>query len=91
MKGEERDSFDIVDHLIGKDIRNDEEEVQDANIEKYNTLDNIRIDANTMGELDNLNVDACEFVVENVKTKIEPLVKQEGEFFYCDQCGQCEY
>jgi hypothetical protein len=60
--------------------------VQEENIEKHTTLDDIRIDTNTMGELDNLNVDACEYVVKNVKTKIEPLVKQEGEFFYCDQC-----
>jgi hypothetical protein len=33
------------------------------------------------------DVDACEYVVKNVKTKIKPLVKQEGEFFYCDECG----
>ena len=39
-----------------------------------------------MGELDNLDVDACEYVVKNAKNKIEPIVKQEGGFFYCDQC-----
>ena len=50
--------------------------MQEENIEKHTTLDDIRIDTNTMGELDNLNVDACEYVVKNVKTKIEPLVKQ---------------
>ena len=49
---EERDSFDIVDHLIGKDIRKDEEEVQEEDIEKHTALDNIRMDTNTMGELD---------------------------------------
>ena len=54
-----------MDHLIGKDIRKDEEEVQVKNIEKHATLDNIRNDTNTMGELDNLDVDACEYVVKN--------------------------
>ena len=77
---EESDSFDIVDHLIGKDIRKDEEEAQNENIEKHATVDNIRNDTNTMGVPDNLDVDAYEHVVKNVKTKIEPLVKQEGEF-----------
>ena len=81
---EESDSFDIVDHLIGKDIRKDEEGVQEEDIEKHTTLDNIRMDTNTMGELDTWDIDACEYVVKTVETKIEPLVKQEGEFFYCD-------
>ena len=75
-----------MDHSIGKDIRKDEEEIQYENREKHATLDNIRNDTNTMGELDNLDVDAREYVVKNVKTKIEPLVKHDGEFFYCDQC-----
>ena len=39
-----------------------------------------------MGKLDKLDVDAFEYVVKNVETKIEPLVKQDGEFFYSDQC-----
>jgi hypothetical protein len=78
---EESDSFDIVDHLIGKDIRKAEEELQGEDIEKLTMLDKNRIDTNTMGELGNLDVGACEYVVKNVKTKIEPLVKQEGDFF----------
>ena len=74
---EESDSFDIVDHLIGKDIRKDDGEVHDENIEKHTSLDNIIINTNTMGELDNLDV-----VLPNVKTKSEPLVKKKCEFFY---------